>query len=138
MTVNLALDPTTAMLTDLAQGRLDAQTRRELARRALSDPQLAAELKLALRLAAGSAEMSRDWVGVAARAEQAQGSWWRPLVGAAASLAIVAAVLSMPRMHEVQTTAPNVAMQALSTLPDQIGAGSFEAPELFGGSFERD
>lgn len=133
-----ALDPNTVALTELAQGRLDMDARRELARRALRDPQLAAELKLALRLADGSAELARDWVNVSAQQSAPSHSWWRPLAGAAASLAVVALVLSVPRMHQVQNKPEVVAVQSHAALPDRIGSGSFEAPELFGGSFEAD
>lgn len=137
--MNPAFDQTTAALTQLAQGTLDPAARRELALRALRDPQLAAELKLALRLADGGAEMARDWVAVAAR-PQAAGNreWWRPLAGVTASLAIIAAVLSMPRMPQSDQAAPESVAQMQQTLPDRIGSGSFEAPELFGGSFEAD
>jgi hypothetical protein len=125
-------------LTELAQGTLDPAARRELALRALRDPQLAAELKLALRLSDGGAEMARDWVAVAARPHPAAREWWRPLAGVTASLAIIAAVLSMPRMPtSIQVPAESVA-QVQQSLPDQIGSASFEAPELFGGSFEAD
>jgi hypothetical protein len=118
---------------------LDVDARRDLARRALRDPQLAAELKLALRLADGSAELARDWIGAAAPATAPVYHWWRPLAGAAASLAIVAAVLGVHRMNETQNSTDVVAVQAHTAQPDRIGAaGSFEATELFGGSFERD
>jgi hypothetical protein len=127
------------MLTELAQGTLDPTARRELALRAPRDPQLAAELKLAMRLADGSAELARDWVAVAARADVAVGSeWWRPLAGVTASLAIIAAVLSMPRMPVSDHASSVSVTQMQQSLPDQIGSASFEAPELFGGSFEAD
>lgn len=137
--MNTASDQTTAALTALAQGTLDPAARRELALRALHDPQLAAELKLALRLADGGAQLARDWVAVAARPHAAANrEWWRPLAGVTASLAIIAAVLSMPRMPVPdQGSAASVA-QVQQSLPDQIGSASFEAPELFGGSFEAD
>ena len=137
--MNLAIDPSTAALTELAQGTLAPDARRELARRALGDPQLAAELKLALRLADGGAEMARDWVAVAARAQHAtRTQWWRPLAGVTASLAIIAAVLAMPRLpNPGASSAMSVALIS-QPLPDRIGNMSFEAPELFGGSFEAD
>lgn len=126
-------------LTALAQGNLAPEQRRLLAQRALRDPQFAAELKLALRLADSSGELARDWVAVAARAPaQAHGEWWRPFAGVAASLAIIAAVLSMPRNPQVDAPATVAMAQVQSTLPDRIGEASFEAPELFGGSFEAD
>lgn len=133
-------DHQTRTLTELAAGRLDVDARRDLARRALHDPQLAAELKLALRLADGSAELARDWISAAAAPAPAPiYHWWRPLAGAAASLAIVAAVLGVHRMNETQNSTEVVAVQGHTALPDRIGAaGSFEATELFGGSFERD
>ncbi len=133
-----ACDQTTAALTELAQGTLDLAARRELALRALREPQLAAELKLALRLADGGAEMARDWVAIAARPQPAAREWWRPLAGVAASLAIIAAVLSMPRMPTPDQGSAVTVAQFQQSLPDQIGSASFEAPELFGGSFEAD
>lgn len=134
--MTLATDSTTAMLTELAQGKLAPAARRELAQRALRDPQLAAEMKLAMRLGDGSAELARDWVAIAARPVASHGQWWRPLAGAAASLAVVAAVLFMPRTTPVDHAAPVTVTQVSQQLPDQIGSGSFESPELFGGSFE--
>lgn len=126
------------MLTQLAQGRLAPEERLALARRALTDPALAAEMKLALRLASGGAELARDWVALAQRpsVQAAAQPWWRPLAGVAASLAILAAVMAMPRMP-----APgDSSMQQMAQMPapqtDRIGEMSFEAPELFGGSFE--
>lgn len=128
----------TEMLTQLAQGRLAPEERLALARRALTDPALAAEMKLALRLQAGSAELARDWVALAQRpsVQAAAQPWWRPLAGVAASLAILAAVMAMPRMP-----APgDIGSQQMAQMPapqsDRIGEMSFEAPELFGGSFE--
>ncbi|MCE7930952.1 MAG: hypothetical protein DYH17_06220, partial [Xanthomonadales bacterium PRO6] len=72
--------------------------------------------------------------------------WWRPLAGVAASLAILAAVLAMPRAPQ---DGPTPLVADLGERPDRIGqmsfevgsdlfGGSFEAqrPELFGGSFE--
>ena len=92
--MNQAVDPNTIALIDLAQGKLDPQARRALAQRAMHDPHLAAQMKLAMRLADGGAQMACDWVQVAARAPAAAAStWWRPLAGVTASLAIVAAVL---------------------------------------------
>lgn len=137
--MNPVTDPTNAMLTELAEGRLAPDARRELAQRALRDPQLAAGLKLAMRLADGGAEFARDWVAVAARSDaSARSEWWRPLAGVSASLAIIAAVLAMPRLptHE-ESSAMQVAAVS-QPLPDRIGNMSFEAPELFGGSFEAD
>lgn len=128
----------TELLSQLAQGRLAPDERRALARRALTDPALAAELKLALRLANGGAELARDWVALAQRpaVQAAAQPWWRPLAGVAASLAILAAVMAMPRMPS-QGDNP---MQQMAQVPappsDRIGEMSFEAPELFGGSFE--
>ncbi len=126
------------MLTQLAQGRLAPEERLALARRALTDPALAAEMKLALRLASGAAELARDWVALAQRpsVQAAAQPWWRPLAGVAASLAILAAVMAMPRMP-----APgDIGSQQMAQMPapqtDRIGEMSFEAPELFGGSFE--
>jgi hypothetical protein len=136
--VKPAFDQTTAALTELAQGTLDPTARRELALRALRDPQLAAELKLALRLADGGAELARDWVAVAARPNPAAREWWRPLAGVTASLAIIAAVMSMPRMPVPDQNSAMAVVHVQQSLPDQIGAASFEAPELFGGSFEAD
>lgn len=136
--MNMAFDPTTAALTELAQGKLAPEARRELALRALHDAQLAEQLKLALRLADASAELTRDWVAVAAAASPARGEWWRPLAGVAASLAIVAAVMSMPRMPQADSADTAVA-HLQQSLPDRIGGASFEAPaDLFGGSFEAD
>ena len=137
--VNLAIDSSTAALTELAQGSLAPDARRELARRALRDPQLAADLKLALRLADGGAELARDWVAVAARAQSARRSeWWRPLAGVTASLAIIAAVLAMPRLPSPDVSSAMSVAAVSQPLPDRIGNMSFEAPELFGGSFEAD
>ncbi len=137
--MNPELDPTTAALIELAQGTMAPDARRELARRALLDPQLAAQLKLALRLADGGAELARDWVAVAARAPSATRSeWWRPLAGVTASLAIIAAVLSMPRLPNPDDTSALSVAAVNQPLPDHIGNLSFEAPELFGGSFEAD
>ena len=137
--MNLAIDSSTAALTELAQGSLAPDARRELARRALRDPQLAAELKLALRLADGGAELARDWVAVAARAQSARRSeWWRPLAGVTASLAIIAAVLAMPRLPSPDVSSAMSVAAVSQPLPDRIGNMSFEAPELFGGSFEAD
>ena len=137
--MNLAIDSSTAALTELAQGSLAPDARRELARRALRDPQLAADLKLALRLADGGAELARDWVAVAARAQSARRSeWWRPLAGVTASLAIIAAVLAMPRLPSPDTSSAMSVAAISQPLPDRIGNMSFEAPELFGGSFEAD
>ena len=137
--MNLAIDPSTAALTELAQGTLAPDARRELARHALRDPQLAAELKLALRLADGGAEMARDWVAVAARAQNAtRTQWWRPLAGVTASLAIIAAVLAMPRLPNPDASLAMSVAEVGQPLPDRIGNMSFEAPELFGGSFEAD
>ena len=50
--MNPVLDPTTAALTDLAKGTLAPDARCDLVQRALRDPQLAAELKLAIGKAA--------------------------------------------------------------------------------------
>lgn len=137
--MNPVLDPTTAALTALAQGTLAPAERRELARRALQDPQLAAELKLALRLAEAGAELTRDWVAVAARAERTSHTqWWRPLAGVTASVAIIAGVVSMPRLPTAEQGSPQAVAQLQQSVPDQIGSMSFEAPELFGGSFEAD
>jgi hypothetical protein len=136
--VKPAFDQTTAALAELAQGTLDPAVRRELALRALRDPQLAAELKLALRLADGGAEMARDWVAVAARPQAGAREWWRPLAGVTASLAIIAAVMSMPRMPMSDQDPAMTVVHVQQSLPDQIGSASFEAPELFGGSFEAD
>ena len=134
--MNPVLDPTTAALTDLAKGTLAPDARRDLVQRALRDPQLAAELKLALRLADAGAEMARDWVAVAARpAGSPRTEWWRPLAGVSASLAIIAAVLAMPS-HDESASLQVVAVS--QPQPDRIGSMSFEAPELFGGSFEAD
>lgn len=126
-------------LTELARGSLAPAQRRQLAQRALRDPQFAAELKLALRLADGSGELARDWVAVAARASAPSNrEWWRPFAGVTASLAIIAAVLSMPRNPQVDAPATVAIAQLPASLPDRIGQASFEAPELFGGSFEAD
>ncbi|MBK8068347.1 MAG: hypothetical protein IPK27_12170 [Rhodanobacteraceae bacterium] len=126
------------MLTQLAQGRLAPEERLALARRALTDPALARDMKLAMRLAGGGAETARDWVALAQKpaVQAAAQPWWRPLAGVAASLAILAAVMAMPRMP-----APgNLESQQMAQMPsapgDRIGEMSFEAPELFGGSFE--
>lgn len=126
------------MLTQLAQGRLSPDERRVLARRALTEPALAAEMRLALRLQAGSAELARDWVALAQRpAVQAQAQpWWRPLAGVAASVAILAAVMAMPRMPAQGDLEAQQMAQMPATQSDRIGEMSFEAPELFGGSFE--
>mgnify|MGYP006872457425 CR=1 FL=1 len=138
-TVNQAVDPNTIALIDLAQGKLDPQARRALAQRAVHDPHLAAQMKLAMRLADGGAQVACDWVQVAARAPApAAHAWWRPLAGVTASLAVVAAVLTMPRTAQIDSTPSESVAQMQQSLPDQIGAGSFEAPELFGGSFETD
>jgi hypothetical protein len=125
-------------LVELAEGRLAPEARRELALRALRDPRLAVALKLALRLADGGAETARDWVAIAARpVVDERREWWRPLAGVTASLAIIAAVLAMPRLPQDEQGA--VVVVAQQSLPDRIGAASFEAPaELFGGSFEAD
>lgn len=137
--MNPATDPTNALLTELAEGRLAPAARRELAQRALRDPQLASGLKLALRLADGGAEMARDWVAIAARpASPARAEWWRPLAGVSASLAIIAAVLAMPRLPSNDESASMHVAGVSQPLPDRIGNMSFEAPELFGGSFEAD
>lgn len=137
--MNPVLDPTTAALTELAQGTLAPDARRELALRALGDPQLAAELKLALRLADAGAEMARDWVAVAARPEAtAHAQWWRPLAGVTASVAIIAAVMSMPRLPTSDSSTSMHVAGVGQSQSDQIGQMSFEAPELFGGSFEAD
>lgn len=136
--MNQACEADTRALIELADGRLSLDARRVLARRALHDPKLANELKLALRLADGSAELARDWIAAAAPSKHDQHSWWRPVAGAFASLAVVAAVLSVPRMNEVPRSRDVVALEAHADSPDQIGAGSFESTELFGGSFERD
>ena len=137
--VNPVPDPTTAALTDLAKGTLAPDARRDLVQRALRDPQLAAELKLALRLADAGAEMARDWVAVAARpAGSPRAEWWRPLAGVTASLAIIAAVLAMPRMPSHDESASMHVAGVSQPQPDRIGSMSFEAPELFGGSFEAD
>ena len=137
--MNPELDPTTAALIELAQGTMAPDARRELARRALRDPQLAAQLKLALRLADGGAELARDWVAVAARAPSATRSeGGRPPAGVTASLAIIAAVLSMPRLPNPDDTSALSVAAVNQPLPDHIGNLSFEAPELFGGSFEAD
>lgn len=134
-----AIDQTRALLIELAEGKLAPTARRELALRALRDPQLATEMQLALRLADGGAELARDWVAVAARPSAIDRSeWWRPLAGVTASLAIIAAVFSMPRMPHSEQAAPVTVAEVRQALPDQIGSGSFEAPELFGGSFEAD
>lgn len=139
MIVNPVSDPTNALLTDLAQGRLAPAARRELAQRALRDPQLAADLKLALRLADGGAEMARDWVAVAARSQASTRSeWWRPLAGVTASLAIIAAVMAMPRLSTTDETTAMYVASVSQPQTDRIGNMSFEAPELFGGSFEAD
>lgn len=125
-------------LSQLAQGRLAAEERLALAQRALADPALAADLKLALRLAEGSSELARDWVAQAqlASAQAARGEWWRPLAGVAASLAILAAVLALPRVPQTDSDAHLATL--VVPLPDRIGEMSFEASagELFGGSFE--
>lgn len=125
----------TQALSDLAQGRLAPQARRELVARALRDPALAGQLKLALRLADASAELTRDWVAVAAReTATASPQWWRPLAGVATSIAILAAVLALPRAPRPDS-AP--VMASSTALPDRIGEMSFEnGSELFGGSFE--
>jgi len=136
--VNQAFDPITLALTELAQGKLDPQARRALAQRALHDSQLASEMKLAMRLADGGAQLACDWVQVAARAPQSQHVWWRPLAGVTASLAIVAAVLTMPRTAQIDSIQSVSVAHLQQSVPDQIGSGSFEAPELFGGSFETD
>lgn len=121
-------------LVRLAQGSLEPAARLDLARRALTDPALALQLKLALRLSAPSAELARDWVAVAARVPAAAHGWWRPLAGVAASLAIVAAVLALPRQPGLEPQQiPSVAMQSA---PDRIGVASFEADSLSGGGFE--
>jgi len=136
--VKTAIDQTSAALTELAQGTLNPAGRLELARRALRDPALAAELKLAMRLADGGAELARDWVAVAARPLPGNSEWWRPLAGVTASLAIIAAVFSMPRIPQSDQNAAATVAHMQQALPDRIGSGSFEAPELFGGSFEAD
>ena len=139
MTVNLELDAWTATLTELAQGTLAPDARRCLVQSALRDPQRMAELKLAMRLSASSAELSCDWVRTAAQTSAPQRSmWWRPLVGACASLAIVAVVISMPRPSPVDRPGESSLAHMQPSLPDRIGSGSFETPELFGGSFEAD
>ena len=126
------------MLTQLAQGRLSPEERLALVRRASTDPALAAEMKLALRLQAGSAELARDWVALAQRpsVQAAAQPWWRPLAGVAASLAILAAVMAMPRMPAPGDSSMQQVAQMPATQADRIGEMSFEAPELFGGSFE--
>lgn len=137
--MNPATDSTNAQLTELAEGRLAPAARRELAQRALRDPQLAAGLKLALRLADGGAELARDWVAVAARPEATvRSEWWRPLAGVTASLAIIAAVMAMPRLPNHDESSAMQVAAVNQPLPDRIGNMSFEAPELFGGSFEAD
>lgn len=127
----------TRELGELAQGRLAPAARQALAQRALRDPALAARLKLALRLADASAELARDWVALAQRpaVQSAGAQWWRPLAGVAASLAILAAVLALPRAPQGGATSPLVA--ELGARPDRIGQMSFEVgSEMFGGSFE--
>ena len=134
--MTLMPDATTGALTRLAQGTLEAPARVELARRALGDPALARELKLALRLAAASGELARDWVAVASRAPAPTHAWWRPLAGVAARLAVVTAVLTVPR----HTDMPGQPSQIVAghVAPDRIGSGSFEADSLSGGGFEAD
>lgn len=121
-------------LLRLAQGTLEPSARLALAQRALTDPALAMDMKLAMRLSAASAELARDWVAVAARTPAPQAVWWRPLAGVAASLAIVAAVLALPRQPGLDPAhSPSVALQSQS---DRIGGASFEADSLSGGGFE--
>lgn len=136
MTMNAAQD--NELLTQLAQGRLPPDERLALVRRALTDPALAADMKLAMRLADGGAELARDWVALAQRpsVQAAAQPWWRPLAGVAASLAILAAVMAMPRMPAPGDTQAQQMAQMPASHSDRIGEMSFEAPELFGGSFE--
>jgi|CXWL01.1.fsa_nt_gi hypothetical protein len=128
-------------LTRLALGTLDPGGRARLTQRALVDAAFARELKLALRLADESAALTRAWVQVAAQAPAAHlAGWRRPLAGVAASLAIAAAVMMVPRQSQMPSVAaPTVAMQDVSGLPDSLSAGSFEAAEsdsIGNGSFE--
>ena len=130
----------TDALTQLALGTLSMAERRELARHALSDPKLAWELKLALRLSAESANLTRDWVRVAATANQEVSTGWRrPLAGMVASLAVAAAVMLVPWQANSPPSAPTVAINdSLADRPDRIGGASFEAAadNIGSGSFE--
>jgi len=138
--VNMATDQNRAALIELAEGRLAPAQRRELVLRALRDPQLAVDMQLALRLADGGAELARDWIALATRPAAAERSeWWRPLAGVTASLAIIAAVMTMPRLPQTDPGVASSVAQMQQSLPDRIGAASFEASsDLFGGSFEAD
>lgn len=129
----------TEALTQLALGTLPMDARRELVRQALTDPKLARDLKLALRLADESASLTRDWVRVAAQSNQEIGaSWRRPLAGMAASLAVAAAVMLVPWQSNTPPSMTTAAVSEEMSLPDRIGGGSFEAaPDSIGsGSFE--
>jgi len=136
--MNTELDHTQS-LTQLSLGRLPLEQRRELALRALNDPQLARELKLALRLADESANLTRDWVRVAAKSTEVHASWRRPLAGMVASVAVAAAVMLVPWQSSAPPSSPTVAVNdRIADLPDHIGGGSFEASadSIGSGSFE--
>jgi len=136
--MNTELDHTQS-LTQLSLGRLPLEQRRELALRALNDPQLARELKLALRLADESANLTRDWVRVAAQSTEVHVGWRRPLAGMVASLAVAAAVMLVPWQSNAPPLSPTVAVNdRVAALPDHIGGGSFEASadSIGSGSFE--
>ncbi len=137
------IDRTNA-LTQLALGTLPLEQRRALVQQGLKDPQLARELKLALRLADESADLTRDWVRVASQSSQdAAVGWRRPLAGMVASLAVAAAVMLVPWQSNtppsITTVALSEQMPAMPALPDRIGNGSFEAASvdsIGSGSFE--
>ena len=130
----------TEALTQLALGSLSMEQRRELVHQSLSDPKLARELKLVLRIADESANLTRDWVRVAAQSNQeVSAGWRRPLTGMVASLAIAAAVLSVPWQSSAPPSMTTAAVsEQMPSLPDRIGGGSFEASgdSIGNGSFE--
>ncbi len=124
----------TKTLVDLAAGRLSPDERRALVLRALRDPEAAAELKLALRLADESTALASAMVSAAER-ETVVARPWRAVFAAALSVTAVAVTLPLLKpAATVDSGAPSVA--EVPALPDRIGGTSFESDRFGGGGFE--
>jgi hypothetical protein len=137
-------------LIQLAAGALSLQARAELAARALKDPALVRELKLAMRLAQPAARLASEMVLVseehlALRRPFLFGQRLKLTTGLAAGFAMIALISFAPRHAGRVDEAPKVALAHMSDTfgPDTFGSGGgFEGgpavADKFSGGFEAD
>jgi hypothetical protein len=143
MTSSRPIDAQT--LLQLATGELDLTQRAALAKAALSDPVLARDLKLAMRLAQPAGVLASNLVSLNSENKAAQGGIlalarnyfrWPALTAATAAALFVGLNLRVP-----QGPVPKIAMQTNATASDRFGPiggfeGISEVSDRFNGGFE--